>query len=378
MPDPSPAPACGRPSAVAVRALVLLVCLANWGCADLRYAAQAARGQWQVVRAARPIAAVLADPATDPRIRARLRFVEELRQFAGETLQLPIGARYREYAALGREYVLWNVFAAPALALEPVPACYRFLGCFDYRGFFSRADAEAHAQILRAAGLDVYVGGVAAYSTLGWFDDPVLDGMLEFGDAELAKVLFHELAHGDLYVRDDTAFNEGYATVVGDAGLARYLATLAPEAAAPLAESERRDADFVRFLLDLRADFAAIYHAPLGDAEKLARKQALQASIPARYARWKSSWADYAGYDAFIGAGLNNAHFAAIATYHDLVPSFSALLQRSGGDLGRFRARAAAIAALAHGPRHACLRALSADPQRFDAFEPMAGQCGDH
>src|SRR4051812_10885006 len=188
------------------------------------YLIQAATGQMQIVSKRQPIAEVIRDPATSEKLKARLEYVAAARDFASRELGLPDNESYRSYADLGRPYVVWNVFAAPEFSVEPRQWCFPIAGCVVYRGYFSEAAAQRYARKLRRRGDDVAVGGVAAYSTLGHFKDPVLSTMLGWSDAQLAATLFHELAHQVVYVPGDSQFNESFATVVEEAGLERWLA----------------------------------------------------------------------------------------------------------------------------------------------------------
>ena len=236
------------------------------------YYGHLARGQLDLLSKRVPIAEVLADPATDAALRRKLERALDARAFASRELGLPDNASYTSYADLGRPYAVWNVFAAPELALEPHEWCYPFLGCLAYRGFYDRARAEAAAAELKEQGLDVYVAGIPAYSTLGWFDDPLLNTMNGEEDA-LAGTIFHELAHQVHFVDGDTAFNESFATFVEQEGLRRYLKD-APELAAAAARRERWQEDFVALMLGARERLAAIYASEAPDADKRERKRA--------------------------------------------------------------------------------------------------------
>ena len=191
------------------------IALALAGCAQLQYYFQAAQGQYALWSDARPIEDWLGDPATDPVLKARLEKALLIRRFAVRQLGLPDNASYKNYAALSRPFVLWNVVATPELSLRPIQWCFPIAGCVSYRGYYSKQDALAYAAELRAEGDDVQVGGVPAYSTLGWFSDPLLSTFINYSDAELARMVFHELAHQVVYVPGDSQFNEAFATSVG-------------------------------------------------------------------------------------------------------------------------------------------------------------------
>jgi predicted aminopeptidase len=204
-------------------ALLLVVASVLAGCESIAYYRQAIGGQLEIMGAARPVQAWLADPATPPELRARLEAARRIREFASRNLALPDNLSYTSYAELGRPFAVWNVFAAPQYSVAPKQECFPFTGCVSYRGFFSEDDARRHAARLREQGYDVYVSGVPAYSTLGWFDDPLLSTFIRYPDAQLARLVFHELAHQLVYARDDTTFNESFAVAVEHEGVRRWL-----------------------------------------------------------------------------------------------------------------------------------------------------------
>jgi len=342
------------------------------GCASLDYYWQAAGGQFELWRRQRPIATVLDDPATPAVLRARLRLVERARAFAAAELALPASGSYTHYAALGREFVVWNVFATPALSLEPVASCFPLVGCLEYRGFFDRPRAERHAAALAASGHDVFVGGVAAYSTLGWFDDPLLDTMLRRDDAELLETLFHELAHQRVYLPGDTAFNEAYAMAVAAVGLERWYAA-DTAALAAWRTAAARDAAVVGLLLDTRRELAEVYGSGAGaEAQRQAKRDAF-ARLAARYAALKAGWGDDRRYDAWMTQDMNNAKLASVSTYHAHVPAFLQLLQQERGSFPAFHRAVEALAAYPEAVRHACLEALAAG--HAGRVEVAEGRC---
>jgi predicted aminopeptidase len=349
------------------RAVVLLgaaaiAAAAIGGCSTFSYYGQAVVGHLDVVSRTQPIEARLADPATPPELRAQLARALEIREFATRELGLPDNGSYRAYADLGRPYVVWNVFAAPEFSVEPRQSCFPVVGCVSYRGYYAKGDAEAFASGLRAEGYDVFVYGVPAYSTLGWFDDPVLNTFVRYPDAELARLVFHELAHQLVYVKGDTMFNESFAVAVEEEGVRRWLERHGDEASrATYAAMRARRAEFVRLVLDYRARLEAFYREPLTDEAKRAGKARLLAQMEADYRALKAQrWGGWAGYDRWFEKGVNNAQLASVATYEELVPAFRALLAREGGDLGRFYAEVRRLAQLEPGAREAALAALAA------------------
>jgi len=301
------------------------------------YLMQAAGGQMAIASKREPISAVIADVSTPPELRTRLEYVAAARDFASRELGLPDNDSYRSYADLGRPYVVWNVFATPEFSVEPRRWCFPIAGCVVYRGYFSEAAAERYARRLRRHGDDVAVGGVAAYSTLGHFKDPVLSTMLAWSDAQLAATVFHELAHQVVYVPGDSEFNESFATVVEETGLERWLA--ARQRAQELAvwqEQRERQAEFIALLLRTRNKLSELYDSTLPDDEKRSRKEYVFGELKLEYTQLRQRWHGYAGYDRWFERTLNNAHLVSAATYYGCVPGLQRVLSEQGGDLPRF------------------------------------------
>lgn len=348
-------------ASVTLRSLAALLALPlAAGCAAVEYYSQAALGHLDVMQRARPIDEVIADPASPEALKRRLERVREMRAFAVRELGLPDNGAYRGYADLGRPYVVWNVFAAPELSIEPVQSCFPVAGCVSYRGYYAQADAQAHAAMLAARGLDTYVGGVPAYSTLGWFDDPVLSTFVGYPEPELARLLFHELAHQVAYAKDDTVFNESFATAVELEGVERWLAARGTaEQRAAFGQAQARRGEFLALLLRYRERLGDVYAQPVPEDAKRAGKARLLAELDRDYAALKAAWGGYAGYDRFFAGGVNNANLASVAVYTELVPAFRALLAREGGDFARFYAEVKRLAALPRADRIAALSALA-------------------
>jgi predicted aminopeptidase len=314
-----------------MRFLLLLSLLLVAGCETLSYYSQAIGGQVEILHAARPIDDWLADPSTPAALRSRLELARRIRRFASAELALPENRSYTSYAELGRPYVVWNVFAAPVFSVQPKKECFPFTGCVSYRGFFSEEDARKHAQVLREQGYDVHVGGVVAYSTLGWFDDPLLSTFIREPDAQLARLIFHELAHQVVYARDDTAFNESFAVAVEEEGVKRWLDAegRGGELEAFHAAQARRQ-KFAAEIKETRERLAKIYADPdLSKEAMVARRTQEYGKLHARY--------------PFIPADPNNAFLASVALYTELVPQFEALLRESGS-LAAFYAKVKELA----------------------------------
>ncbi len=352
--------------------LAFTLAVALGGCGNLAYYAQAIGGHLDVMRAARPIVDLLADPGGDPVLGRQLREVQAIRDFASGELALPDNGSYRRYADLGRPYVVWNVFAAPEFSLMPKRWCMLMVGCVNYRGYYGREEAERLAADLHAEGFDAYVGGVAAYSTLGWFDDPVLNTFLRHGTLEVARTVFHELAHQIVFVRDDTSFNESFATAVENEGLRRW--TAGPAAAAQRAAFEAnlaRKAAIAKLLADYRKKFQALYATDRGADRQRRAKADLFAALGRDYAELKAGWGGYAGYDRIFGTDFNNAKLAAFSLYNEWVPAFEVLLEQEQRDLPRFYRRVALLAALDKEARRCALGRLLPHQGR----DSVAGAC---
>lgn len=326
------------------------------GCGTIDYYAQAVRGHVEIMRLAEPIGERLRQPDTPDPLRAKLIRVLAIREFASRELQLPDNGSYRSYADLGRPFVLWNVFAAPEFSVKPVESCFLFAGCVSYRGFYSEERATRHAVELAAEGYDTYVVGVPAYSTLGWFDDPVLSTFLQYPETEVARTVFHELAHQVLYIKGDTMFNESFATAVEEEGVRRWLEREGtPALHAANAEAQRRRAQFVALVLKYRARLAEHYQERLAPEEKRAGKRRLLEQMLEEYRGLKVSWGGFTGYDRLVARGANNALLASVASYTELVPAFEALLAKQQGDLGAFYAAARELSKLDQAERAARL-----------------------
>ena len=328
------------------------------GCTSLGYYQQAISGHWALMQARRPLAAVIDDPATAQDLREKLRVAQAARAWASAHLGLPDNASYTHYVALDRRYVVWNVFAAPPLSLELRASCFLFVGCLNYQGYFSEPAARAAGDNLRAAGYDVFVGGVAAYSTLGWFADPLLSSMLHWENATLVKTLFHELAHQRLYVHDDSTFNESFATAVAEFGFARWREETTLGAA--VAPANAHEDAFIALLLRYRITLEHLYASPLSQREKLLQKQREFAALGREFEVLRRGWRDSEDYARWIKVELNNAKLASINTYHLYVPAFRAILRAVGGELPRFYRAVEALARQSRAARDACLVAMTA------------------
>jgi predicted aminopeptidase len=331
------------------------------GCSTIDYFAHLAKGQYGVLSARRPLAEVIADPATDATVKARLQLAEQARVFASDKLALPRNGSYTVYADVGRPYVAWNVFATPEFSLKPLTHCFLIAGCVGYRGYFDKARAEAEAGELAGQGDDAYVGGVPAYSTLGWFDDPILNTMMRWDDDALNGTIFHELAHQKLYVKNDTAFNESFATFVQQEGLRQWRAARQ----LPQGDSlpQRREDEFTQLVLDARARLEKVYASGLPAEQMRTAKQAEIEQLRADYHSLRDTqWQGYKGYDAWMDAPINNAKLLPFGLYHKWVPAFAALYAQQNGDWARFYEAARKLSQQDPEPRNAALERLAVSP----------------
>ena len=343
-----------------VLALLVIASLAS-GCATLGYYAQAINGHLEVRALSRPIDDWLADPDTTPELREKLIYARAARAFALDELALPDRGSFDRYADLGRRYVLWNVFATPELSLEAKRWCFPVAGCVNYRGYFAEDDAQAFAQSLADQRLDVYVGGVAAYSTLGWFSDPLLNTVLRRSPPEVAGLIFHELAHERVYAKGDSEFNESFATVVELEGVRRWLSARgdAESFAGYRARLSQREA-FTKLVLATRSRLVTLYESSMSDAQKRVSKRAAFEELKSAYADLRNQGTFDERYDAWFAQPLNNAHLVAVGTYHSLVPILEVMLARQNGDLRAFYGEAERLAALPKVDRAKQLAALKA------------------
>jgi len=328
-------------------------------CSGINYYRQAAQGQLSLLSDARPIDEWLSDDGLDPKLKLRLAVARQIRSFAVHELALPDNQSYRNYAALKRPYVLWNVVAAPELSLKPIQWCFPIAGCVNYRGYYSKEDALAYAKELRKEGNDVQIGGVPAYSTLGWFNDPLISTFIHYPDAELARLIFHELAHQVVYVAGDSKFNESFASAVEEEGVERWLVGFGNDTMrANFQRYKERRRQFMALLLKCRDTLEQAYESNKPVAEKRAIKARAFKQLQEDYVQLKASWGGYAGYDRFFAEPLSNAHLASIATYSDFVPAFRALMAREK-TFPRFYAAARKMAELDRAERHKALKTLA-------------------
>jgi predicted aminopeptidase len=300
-----------------------------------------------------PIAKILEEPDASETLKSRLSFILEVREFARNQLYLPVEQSYLSYVDLQRPYVVWNVVAAPEFSLAPKTWCYPIVGCVAYRGYFSEEDAQKYAASLQDENYDTYVGGVTAYSTLGWFDDPVLSTIIRLPEIQSASLIFHELAHQLLYVPDDTAFNESFATAVEQEGIRRWLKDRQdPRTYHAYLEGYRQHRQFVELIMKYRRQFEPLYQSEKPESVKRDQKAKLFYQLRQDHDILREQWNDKSRYDYWFNRSLNNAKMASVLTYQDLVPAFLSLLNHRKGDIRSFYNECQKLAKLPKTERH--------------------------
>lgn len=337
----------------------LMLATALSGC-SIGYYLHSASGQAALMARRVPIAEAVDDQTIPEAVRARLRRVQTARAFASNALGLPPDKGYRTYASLDRDYAVWSVTATGEFSLQPEEWCFPVAGCVSYRGYFSETKARAFASKLERRGLDVAVRGVAAYSTLGYFDDPVLSTMMRWDDSQLVAIIFHELAHQLLYVKNDTPFNESFASVVEAEGMVRWAAVHGePGELAGYRQRRASAATFARLVESAGEELRHLYAQNLAPDEMRTRKQAVLARLRLRYEDCRDRGDISSGYNRWFAQDLNNAHLAAVGVYRQWVPALSAVLARSDGNLTEFYAAARALADRPRAEREAELARLN-------------------
>jgi predicted aminopeptidase len=362
-----------RKKSLLVLALALIVAAVS-GCRTIGYYSQAIRGQYQIFAHQEVIDKLIADPQTPAALREQLKLIEQLRTFAKDQLKLPVDGHYRKYVDVHRPYVVWNVQAAAQFSLEPRTWWYPLVGSLEYRGYFSENGARSYAARYAKKGDDVYVDGIEAYSTLGWFKDPILNTFIDRSEPELAEVIFHELGHQRVFAKGDTDFNEAYATTVGQEGARRWLRASGKTNLMEKYEiALRRNDQFVHLIMSTREQLEKIYGdtldkdgkvkaaktPPSPPAELKAAKERVFAELLKKYQELKVSWGGYAGYDDWFAHELNNAQLNTIANYYDFLPAFQRLLELNGGDMEKFYNEVERLSKMEKDERHQWLRDLA-------------------
>lgn len=326
-------------------------------CADLRYYAHVTHGEGALLLKRRPVSKVIDDPATDPKLASRLKLSQQARQFASDRLDLPRNRSYTYYVQLHRPYVVWNVYATPRYSVEAVPQCFPIAGCVAYRGWFDEQKARAGGERLRAQGYDVYIGGVSAYSTLGWFSDPILSSMMRWDDDELVGTIFHELAHQKIYVKGDTAFNESYAMFVEDQGLREWHRARGE----PVGDDHEQAMEdgFTKLVLDLRERLKELYASGASVSVMEEGKQHEIEAFRTRYVAWRDrNWPNDHRYDRWVAQSINNATLLPFGLYDQWKPAFAMLFKQAGDRWPPFFEQVRELAKEPKAERENALRAL--------------------
>jgi len=348
--------------------LALFLAVATLRCQSVQYYNQAIDGQMDILRSRQSISELIDNPATPSALRKKLLFILSVRAFAEKNLHLPVNHRYLSYVELDRPYVVWNVFAAPEFSLTPQTWCFPIVGCVTYRGYFSKQDATGFGDSLKQKGFDVYIGGAIAYSTLGWFDDPVLSTFLNLSEPEMAALIFHELAHSVLYVSDDTAFNESFATAVEQEGFRRWQAAANhPDAYQKWLRKHQQHRKFTALVAKYRTRLRDLYESNLPLNEKRNQKAALFTQMRSEFSDLKSDPGDMAAYDFWFKYPLNNAQLISVSTYHNWVPAFNRILAETGEDLQKFYQKCRQLAKKEPTERNRILENYKGTPDRIES-----------
>lgn len=316
---------------------VLFLLLLLPGCGSFFFYTQAIHGQFKILVNRQPVDKIIDAPNTSVELKKELNLALDIRTFAIESLKLPGQHHYQTYVNVKQPYVAWAVFAAPQYSMEPKTWCYPIVGCAVYRGYFSRKKADTYAKQLHDQGYDVYVSGVKAYSTLGWFDDPILSTFIDKGKTQLAALIFHELAHHIFYVKDDSTFNESFAHTVEQEGLKRWFTKEKdPDAFQKYLNAQSRHKQFIQLITKYRHKLKLMYKMDIPISEKERLKDQIFKQLNTEYLSLKKKWKDFSGYDPWFKNDLNNAKMITVAAYNDLVPVFQNILMSENGDLERF------------------------------------------
>ena len=355
--------------------LLLPIAVALSGCRMVGFYSQAMKGQCQLITSRESIKKLLEDPGTPPLLRDRLALVQELRQFATSQLKLPVDGHYQSYVDLHRDFVVWNVEAAPEFSLASKSWWYPIVGRLDYQGYFTEEGAHRYGEWLQGQGYEVHYSGASAYSTLGWFKDPALSTFLFGPKTDVAETLFHELGHQVAFASGDTDFNEAFATTVGQEGTRRWLKALNdPALLAGYERSLSRNLEFVGIVMKARGRLEKLYGDTRGSDGKiqgsrepfiadprlmLKEKQGIIMALRREYASLRESWGGNPDYDEWFAQSINNAKINSVAAYYDLVPGFEQLLQLNNGDLAEFYKKARHLADAPREQRHQQLKRLA-------------------
>ena len=297
-----------------------------------------AKGQADLLWQRRPVQEVLEEDRLGAAQLDKIRLVLEVRAFGIEQLGLHDGGTYTTFVQLDRPFVSYNLTAAPADAIEPYVWRYPVVGRVPYQGFFSRDHALAAQEAFRQRGYDTYLRGVRAYSTLGYFADPILSSMLSYPDGALIETVLHEMLHQTVWIKGHVSFNESLASFVGQKGAEAYLAHHdgADSPAYRDYLDRRADADLLRaHLQQLIARLQELYREPVSRKEKLRRRDVLFDEAAATYAALFPRMQTDAYRRFFEGRALNNAVLLSFRVYNHDTAFFDDALAAHDGDLRR-------------------------------------------
>ena len=314
---------------ILLKYLILLgILLSISACSTLGYYAQSAKGHLELIQKQRPIPQLLNDPKLSPQRKKTLNLVQEIRQFAHERLKLPNNGSYTKFAELHRPAVTWNLVLTPRYSIVPAQWCFPLIGCIAYKGYFSKSRALREVTKFSQLPYDLYLAPSTAYSTLGWFKDPVVSPMLDQGIIITAETIFHELAHQQVYHKSDSDFNEAFATAVGQAGTRLWLAEKHPENLAAYNNYLRKQQQFTQLLLDTIQELDQFYQSEQTPQNYALGKQQRIQKLKSNYQKLKQSWQGDTRYDAWFDKPINNARLALLGVYYQSVPHFAKQLQR--------------------------------------------------
>ncbi len=316
---------------------VLLIIGLISGCSTISYYKQSISGHLEIMSKRQSVDEYLLKTDISEALRKQLVLSQQVRNFATTELDLPDNDSYREYVDLKRDQVVWVVSATEPFETKPIQHCFLIVGCLSYRGFYQREDAQQFADQLIAEGKDVMVGRSRAYSTLGWFDDPLLNTMVNGNESSMIEVIFHELAHQKIYHKGETEFNESFATAVAQEGVRRwYRQQRQDDNYQAYLKQKTRQNEFNHLMATTRQKLEQLYRSKIAAQEMVLEKQRLFSELQTHYQQLKQTWGGYSGYDEWMGQKLNNAHLAMIATYHRRVPEFLAMIDSVRGNMSHF------------------------------------------
>ncbi len=306
------------------------------GCSTVSYYSQSAKGHLSLMVKRKPIAQLLKDDSVSEQRKKELKLVQEIRTYASERLKLPNNGSYTKFVELHRKAVTWNLVVTPKYSMTPSQWCFPIIGCISYKGYFSEHKATSEAKQLAALGYDTFVAESTAYSTLGWFNDPVVSTMLDHGVLLTAETIFHELAHQRVYHKSDSDFNEAFASAVGQVGTRLWLKEKHPKSLAAYDDYLKKQQQFIGLLLATTEKLKKLYKIKMSDAETEKKKQAIIKGLKLQYTKLKKSWGGYNAYDAWFDKPINNARLALVGVYFQQIPIFVRVLESYHGDFERF------------------------------------------